>query len=82
MFCVLDNGPGIDAEDLPHVFGKYYRSEKTRNRASGLGLGLHISKRIVEAHGGEIWVDSKADLGTVFCFSLPLYRASKGGATT
>lgn len=82
VFCVLDNGPGIDAEDLPHVFGKYYRSEKTRNRASGLGLGLHISKRIVEAHGGEIWVDSKADLGTVFCFSLPLYRTSKGGATT
>jgi signal transduction histidine kinase len=64
---VEDTGSGIAAEDLPHVFDRYFRgSNVTRPRGEGAGLGLAIAKRIVELHGGEISVYSTLGSGTVF----------------
>jgi len=78
MVEVADNGPGIPAEDLPHVFEKMYRVEKERTRAiEGSGLGLSIVKRIVELHGGEITVESTVGKGTTFTVRLPLGKASR-----
>lgn len=70
--CVSDTGEGIDAEDLPHIFERFYRGEKSRSRATGgAGLGLAITKGIVEAHGGHIGVESVPGEGTGFLFTLP-----------
>ncbi|MFN8441820.1 MAG: ATP-binding protein [Caldilineaceae bacterium] len=69
---VTDNGEGIRHEDLAHVFESFYRSEKSRSRETGgAGLGLAIAKGIVEAHGGEIQVESRWGEGTRFSFVLP-----------
>jgi signal transduction histidine kinase len=66
---VEDNGEGICAEDLPHVFDRFYRGEKSRSRATGgSGLGLAIARGIVRAHGGEIGVESTPGIGTRFYF--------------
>ena len=70
---VSDNGIGIAAEDLPHVFERLYRSDRARQRENGSsGLGLAIARSLVEAHGGHIWVESKEGEGSMFTFSLPL----------
>jgi len=69
---VCDTGEGIDNQDLPHIFERFYRGEKSRNRTTGgAGLGLAIAKGIVEAHGGQIGVDSQDGPGTRFYFTLP-----------
>jgi signal transduction histidine kinase len=69
---VSDTGEGIRAEDLPHVFESFYRGEKSRSRSTGgAGLGLAISRGIVQAHGGEIKVQSEAGCGSRFTFTLP-----------
>ncbi|MEP6894209.1 MAG: HAMP domain-containing sensor histidine kinase [Chloroflexota bacterium] len=69
-----DTGPGIQAVDLPHIFERFYRAEKSRTRgqSTGFGLGLSITKWIVERHGGHIEVDSKEGQGTTFAIWLPL----------
>jgi two-component system, OmpR family, sensor kinase len=69
-----DTGPGIASEDLPHIFERFYRAEKsrTRGKAGGFGLGLSITKWIVEHHGGRIEVSSKEGQGTTFAIWLPL----------
>jgi signal transduction histidine kinase len=67
-FSVVDTGPGISAEELPHVFDRYYQAQR-RNR-DGIGLGLSIAKGIVEAHGGRIWVESEEGKGSTFSFTL------------
>jgi len=71
---IRDTGPGIPAEDLPHIFERFYRAEKsrTRSRSAGFGLGLSIAQWIVDKHGGKIEVDSKEGQGTTFCIWLPL----------
>jgi signal transduction histidine kinase len=72
---VTDNGPGISPEDLPHIFERFYRSEKSRTRSrdnSGFGLGLSIAYWIVHNHNGRIEVDSKVGQGTTFVVWLPL----------
>ncbi|MBI4315284.1 MAG: HAMP domain-containing protein [Chloroflexi bacterium] len=70
---IADSGPGIDPDDLPHIFDRFYRGEKSRQRDgfSGAGLGLTIAKGIVEAHGGRIWAESKPGGGAKFHVSLP-----------
>ncbi len=74
--CVRDNGPGIPAEDLPHIFERFYRVDKGRSREKGgTGLGLSIVKHMVQLHGGRVWVESTPGQGSAFYFSLPL-RAS------
>ena len=69
-FSVSDTGPGIAPADLPHVFDRFWKV-RTSNR-HGAGLGLAISKGIVEAHDGRIWVESVAGEGSTFSFTLPL----------
>jgi len=68
-FSVADTGPGISADELPHVFDRYYQAQR-KNR-DGIGLGLSIARGIVEAHGGRIWVESKEGEGSTFFFTLP-----------
>jgi len=69
---VSDTGEGIPPEDLPNIFERFYRVDKSRTRASGgSGLGLTITKRLVEAHGGTIEVQSEAGRGSCFSFTLP-----------
>jgi two-component system OmpR family sensor kinase len=70
---VRDTGPGIPAEDLPHIFERFYRAEKSRTRGKGgFGLGLSIANWIVDNHGGYIEVSSQEGEGTTFCVWLPL----------
>ncbi len=68
---VLDQGPGIPREDLPRLFQRYGRTTAAETRREGLGLGLYITRKLVEAHGGRIWVESRVGVGSTFSFSLP-----------
>jgi two-component system, OmpR family, sensor histidine kinase BaeS len=69
---VSDTGRGIPAEDLPHVFDRFYRADRSRARGSGgAGLGLAIAKQIVAAHEGEIWAESVEGQGTTIGIALP-----------
>lgn len=69
---VQDSGDGISPEDIPFIFDRFYRGEKSRSRnTGGAGLGLAIARGIVEAHGGSIWVESKIQEGTRISFRLP-----------
>jgi len=69
---VRDTGPGIASEDLPHVFERFWRSEKSRNRQTGgSGIGLALVKQLVEAHGGRVSVESTPGQGTTFRIVLP-----------
>jgi heavy metal sensor kinase len=73
VVAVKDTGVGIPAEDIPFIFDRFYRVDKSRSRAQGgTGLGLAICKHIVEAHGGTIEVDSQVGLGSTFSVRLPL----------
>jgi len=73
---VCDQGPGIEAEHIQHIFDRFYRSDEARSReAGGAGLGLAISKRIIEAHEGHIAVQSEVGQGTIFRLRLPLASA-------
>jgi PAS domain S-box-containing protein len=69
-FSVIDTGPGIPAEQLPHIFGRFWQAKTSDRR--GIGLGLAIAKGIVEAHNGRIWVESHVGLGSTFYFTLPI----------
>jgi signal transduction histidine kinase len=69
-FTVSDTGTGIPAEQLPHIFGRYWQG--TRGDRRGIGLGLAIAKGIVEAHRGRIWVESQVGVGSEFIFTLPV----------
>lgn len=68
---VVDTGIGIPREDLPHVFERFYKADKSRTN-SGSGLGLAIAKQTIEAHGGTIWVQSEEGKGSTFGFIIPL----------
>src|SRR5205807_1039035 len=69
-FSVTDTGSGIAADEVPHIFERFWQARKTARL--GAGLGLAIAKGIVEAHGGQIWAQSEAGKGSTFFFTLPL----------
>ncbi len=74
---VTDTGEGIPAQELPNIFERFYRVDKSRSRATGgHGLGLTIAKRLVEAHGGKVKVESEVGRGSRFTFSVPVYSAT------
>ena len=70
---VQDFGVGIDQSVIPNLFEKFYRNHRTRSQIGGTGLGLYLSKAIVDAHGGQIWVKSKEGEGSIFGFSIKPY---------
>jgi len=70
---VIDAGAGIAEEEQKYIFDKFYRSQ-SGTEVPGTGMGLAIAKRIIEAHGGRIWVGSRPGIGSVFHFSLPLQK--------
>jgi signal transduction histidine kinase len=71
VICVSDQGPGIAPGDIPYIFDRFYRSTEASRQTKGAGLGLFLSRAVVEAHGGRIWVDPKPGQGARICFSLP-----------
>jgi signal transduction histidine kinase len=71
IVCVSDEGGGIDPQDLPHIFDRFYRSTNAVKHTKGAGLGLYLARAIVEAHGGRIWADATTNQGAKICFSLP-----------
>ena len=73
---VSNTGPGIPATEQEAIFEKFYRGQEARERIPGTGMGLTIAREIVQAHGGQIWVNSKPGEGVQFSFSLP--KAAEG----
>ena len=72
LITVSDTGEGIPPDDLPYIFDRFYRTDKSRSRASGgSGIGLAIAKQLVEAHGGKVWVESLPGQGAKFGLVLP-----------
>jgi signal transduction histidine kinase len=73
ILSIIDNGPGIPEEDLPFIFERFYRVDKSRNqKTGGMGIGLSISKAIINAHGGELLVESQLGVGSTFKIIIPL----------
>ena len=68
---VNDRGPGVATEEIPRLFERFYRSQNTK-RSEGLGLGLYITRLLVESHGGRIWAESTLGQGSAFHFTLPI----------
>ncbi len=73
-FHISDTGPGIPKEKHTLIFKKYYRAEEVRQHMDGVGLGLNISKRIIQAHNGEITVTNNKECGCTFSFTLPIQK--------
>ncbi|MDP3064755.1 MAG: ATP-binding protein [Chloroflexota bacterium] len=72
---VADTGPGIPPEDVPHLFERFFRADRSRSRATGgSGLGLAIVKQLIEAQGGQVWARSGVGQGSEFSFRVPLAR--------
>jgi len=72
VVCVSDEGPGIDPNDAPYIFDRFYRAPDASRQTKGAGLGLFLAKAIVEAHGGRIWIDFEVGRGARICFCLPV----------
>ncbi len=71
IVCVSDQGPGIAVGDIPHVFDRFYRANDASKTTKGAGLGLYLTRAVIEAHKGRIWVDPKTETGARICFSIP-----------
>ena len=76
ILCVSDEGPGIAPEDIPHIFDRFYRAPEMARQTKGAGLGLYLSRAIIEAHDGRIWVDTAPGKGVKICFSLPVSKGA------
>jgi signal transduction histidine kinase len=73
MIQVIDSGAGIPADELPHIFERFYRVDVSRSRTTGgAGLGLSIVRQLVAAQGGRVWAESEAGKGSTFSFTLPI----------
>jgi signal transduction histidine kinase len=73
VFCVQDSGPGVSPKELPHIFERFYRADKSRQRDGGsTGLGLAITKSLTNAHGGKIWVENRPGDGAAFYVEFPI----------
>ncbi len=72
VITVSDTGSGIPAQDIPYIFNRFYRADKSRSLADGYGLGLAIAQKIITAHGGQIRVKSTSPSGSTFVVELPL----------
>jgi len=82
MVAVHDTGPGINVADQARIFGEFQQVDASSTRAKGgSGLGLSIARRIVELHGGKIWVDSTPGAGSTFSFTLPIAVEQQAGTT-
>jgi two-component system NarL family sensor kinase len=71
---VVDSGSGITEEELPHLFQRFYQGNGDRH-FSGSGLGLYLSRQIIEAHGGKIWAENYPPRGAVFAFCIPAFSS-------
>lgn len=69
---IIDSGAGVRAEELPHLFERFYQGQSDR-QAKGSGLGLYLSRQIIEAHGGTIWAENRHPTGAIFAFRLPTF---------
>ncbi len=78
LYSISDNGNGIHESEQSLIFNKYYRGKDVREHMDGVGLGLNISKQIIEAHHGKIWVESGVGKGSTFFFTLPTVANSGG----
>ncbi len=72
LVTVEDNGPGVAEEDRPYIFDRFYKVDRSRTGKQGSGFGLYICRRILHAHGQQIWVDRSKEGGALFGFTLPL----------
>ena len=79
IFSVSDNGSGIPAEDIPNMFQRFSQGT-SKKRSTGTGLGLYLSRQIIESHGGKIWLESKLNKGSEFSFILTDTVVDKKGA--
>jgi len=74
LFWVRDTGCGVSAEDLPRIFDRFWQARKAESHR-GAGLGLPIAKGLVEAHGGQIWLESAVGQGTTVFFTIPTAKS-------
>jgi two-component system sensor histidine kinase VicK len=82
IFAIEDSGLGISAEDLPHLFEKFYRGKQRETRAQpGSGLGLAIVHSVATNHGGRVWVDSVVGKGSTFYLQIPLTQIKESKST-
>jgi signal transduction histidine kinase len=80
LVAVSDTGPGIPQEQRQKIFEEFHQTDSSNTKEKGgTGLGLSIAKRIIEMHGGRIWVESSLDKGSTFWFTLPMHPEAKGG---
>jgi len=70
IVCIQDQGTGISQEDAPHIFDRFYRADEAAKNTQGAGLGLYLSRAIIEAHDGRIWIEPRTGGGARVCFSL------------
>lgn len=77
VVTISDEGPGIEQSDLPHLFKRFYRADKSRSQAEGFGLGLSIAKRLIKANNGTIQIQSQLKQGTTVTIKLPAPRSQE-----
>ena len=80
-FCIIDEGVGVPDEEKEVIFEKFVQSSNTNTGAGGTGLGLAICKEIIQLHKGNIWVENRSEVGSKFCFEIPVKQENYQGST-